>query len=63
MKNAWMVHRIRHSLTHPWLATAPGCPLDRHPTRWCGCRVFRTEAGALDYAKAQAAEPGGSDRG
>lgn len=52
---SWTVQRIRADYGANWLATSPGCPTDRHPTRWCDCRVFRTEAKARAYVFAQEA--------
>lgn len=37
------------TITHPYIAVAPGCPTERHPTRECGCKVFRTTAAAEEY--------------
>jgi hypothetical protein len=37
------------TISHPWVAVDPQCPPDRHPTRWCGCKVFRTVAEAETY--------------
>jgi hypothetical protein len=33
-----------------WFVQAPGCPDGPHPTRNCGCRVFKTPAEAETYA-------------
>lgn len=50
----WRISRIRgFSLGHDWAAVAPGCPADRHPTRWCKCKVHRTRADAEAYVAEQ----------
>jgi hypothetical protein len=36
-------------ISHPYLARDPKCPKDRHPTRDCGCKVFKTTAEATRY--------------
>lgn len=47
---AWTVQRVTgFTLTHPWAAHDPACPDGPHPTRDCGCRVFRTESEARTY--------------
>jgi hypothetical protein len=38
------------TMSHPFIATNPTCPDGRHPTRVCGCKVFRTEREAQAYA-------------
>lgn len=40
------------TISHPIIAVAPGCPDGRHPTRDCGCKVFRN----LKQAEAYVAE-------
>lgn len=51
----WTVRRMPgFRLTHPFIAVDPECPPKPHPTRWCRCRVHRTEADATAYAAAQA---------
>lgn len=50
----WRVVRMRggsRTITHPWMAVAPGCPDGPHPTRDCACKPHRTEATAWEYAK------------
>lgn len=42
---------------HSWLTTAPGCPDDRHPTRWCRCAVHTSEAAAWQYIDDQETTP------
>ena len=50
---AWQVVRMDgFRISHPFLARDPKCPEERHPTRDCGCQVFRT----LDAADAYIAE-------
>lgn len=52
----WHVHHIyggSGTLSHAWFATAPGCPLDRHPTRWCACKVHLTKTDAEEYVREQ----------
>lgn len=51
-RSEWLVQRVRSrtmNISHPWIAQAPGCPTGPHPTRDCGCKVFRTEAEAQAY--------------
>ena len=56
----WLIHRTRgYTMSHPIIVTAPGCPTERHPTRDCGCRVFRTEADAREYIAERTAEHSG----
>lgn len=38
------------TISHRWMARDPKCPDGPHPTRWCGCKVFRTIAEAQEYA-------------
>jgi hypothetical protein len=46
----WQVVRMTGTqMRHPYLARDPKCPEQRHPTRECGCRVFRTTAEAEAY--------------
>jgi hypothetical protein len=33
-----------------WFVQAPGCPDGPHPTRDCGCRVFKDPEAAQQYA-------------
>jgi hypothetical protein len=40
-------------ISHPYIARAPNCPKERHPTRDCGCKVFRTTAEAATYITTQ----------
>lgn len=52
----WTAHRMRggsRTLSHGWIAVAPECPLERHPTRDCGCTVFRTPDEAAAFIAAQ----------
>jgi len=35
-----------------FVVRAPGCPDESHPLSWCGCKMFRTYAEAVEYAKA-----------
>ncbi|HEY9249370.1 MAG TPA: hypothetical protein VIO38_09575 [Rariglobus sp.] len=41
------------TITHGVIAVAPGCPDGRHPTRDCGCKVFRSRAAAEAYVATQ----------
>jgi hypothetical protein len=41
------------NINHPWIATAPGCPDSRHPTRWCHCKVHPTKVAAEQYVTEQ----------
>lgn len=48
----WRIETMRGgsgTMTHPVIAVAPGCPAERHPTRDCGCKVFRNRAQAQAY--------------
>lgn len=36
-------------ISHPFIVRNPTCPKERHPTRDCGCRVFRTMREAETY--------------
>lgn len=37
------------TISHSVIAIAPGCPDERHPTRDCECKVFRSAAQAEAY--------------
>jgi hypothetical protein len=55
-QSTWRIrsmHGGTGTLTHPVIAVAPGCPDDRHPTRACGCKVFRSRAQADAYVAEQ----------
>ena len=41
------------TISHPWWTTAPGCPQERHATRWCKCRPHRSKNAALAYIREQ----------
>lgn len=48
----WRVKRMTGgtgTISHPWIVLDPACPEGRHPTRDCGCAVFRTLPAALAY--------------
>lgn len=46
----WAVEKMTgFRISHPYAAHDPACPPGRHPTRDCGCRVFRTIAEAEAY--------------
>jgi len=51
----WAVTRIRgrYNISHPWMATTPGCPLGPHPTRNCHCKPHRTAQAAITYTHEQ----------
>lgn len=36
-------------INSPYLAHDPQCPTGRHPTRHCGCKVFKTMKDAEAY--------------
>lgn len=36
-------------INSPYLARDPKCPETRHPTRHCGCKVFKTMKAAEAY--------------
>lgn len=44
-----VVHMTGTQMRHPYLARDPKCPQERHPTRDCGCKVFRTVRDAEAY--------------
>jgi hypothetical protein len=51
---AWSVeHMPGFRISHPYVAHDPACPSGPHPTRNCGCRVFRTIADAEAYIAEQ----------
>lgn len=59
--NRWRIARTKgFTMSHPVIVTAPGCPAERHPTRDCGCRVFRTEAAAKAYIESVTSSPASS---
>lgn len=49
------------TISHPILATAPGCTDQRHPFRWCKCKMFRSLKEANKYIQEQSAEPNSLD--
>jgi len=54
ISESWRVHKMPGlRISHPYIAVTPGCPSERHPTRWCKCKVHRTQAQALDYINEQ----------
>jgi hypothetical protein len=54
----WQIVRMNgFRISHPFLARDPKCPQERHPTRDCGCRVFRTIRDADAYIAAKAGQP------
>ncbi|MGP4995530.1 hypothetical protein [Glutamicibacter ardleyensis] len=51
---SWTVKKMPgFRISHPYIAVTPGCPTAQHPTRWCKCKVFRTNAAATEYVKEQ----------
>lgn len=47
----WTVKQLPGFRINPAIVvTAPGCPDGPHPTRHCGCRVFRLRRAAQTYA-------------
>jgi hypothetical protein len=48
------------TITHPVIAVAPGCPTERHPTRWCQCKVFPSKTQAQQHVDAKAGSSGGA---
>lgn len=56
--NEWRIQPMRGgsgTISHSVIAIAPGCPDTRHPTRDCGCKVFRSRAQAEAYIREQVA--------
>lgn len=55
----WRLGRVdqgrpfQRTISHGWAVTAPGCPDGRHPTRDCGCHLFKTHAEAEEYINEQ----------
>lgn len=50
--SSWRISPMRGgsgNLNHTWITNAPGCPQDRHPTRWCDCKVHRSRKAAERY--------------
>lgn len=46
----WHIEKMTgYTIKFPYIAIDPACPPGRHPTRNCGCKVFRTEAEARHY--------------
>lgn len=46
----WAVERVKgYAISHPYVAHDPACPPGPHPTRNCGCQVFRTRDQAAEY--------------
>lgn len=56
MTNWEIVTMSGYRISHPYLARDPQCPKQRHPTRNCGCEVFKTVAEANKYIEAKEAE-------
>lgn len=53
-EKAWKVKRMKHTYARtPFIVVNPECPPGRHPTRDCGCRVFKSEKKADEYAAAR----------
>lgn len=54
--DSWRIETMRggsRTISHPVIAIAPGCPTERHPTRDCACRVFRSREHAETYITQQ----------
>lgn len=52
--NHWCIQRMTgFTIKHPFIVLDPACPPGRHPTRNCGCQVFRTMAEAEKYRDQQ----------
>lgn len=55
MSKPWVIRQMTGTLMwHSLIVANPACPEGRHPTRECGCKVFRTRAEAEKYAGEQA---------
>jgi hypothetical protein len=53
----WRVERMSgFKISHPFIVVDPLCPPTRHPTRDCGCTVFRTLPKATEYAETKTKE-------
>lgn len=51
MSTRWKVERMTgYKISHPFIVLDPTCPPGRHPTRDCGCKVFKTEREANSYS-------------
>ena len=54
--STWRIVPMRggsRTINHPVIAVAPGCPTERHPTRWCACKVHTSQAAAEQYVAEQ----------
>lgn len=52
----WRIVLMRHfRISHPFIAVAPGCANEPHPTRDCACKVFKTREDADTYVAEQEA--------
>ena len=57
MADQWRVKQIPgFRISHPFMAVAPGCPDAPHATRWCKCKVHRSEKDARAYINEQEEE-------
>lgn len=53
----WRVERMSgFRISHPFVAVAPGCVTEPHPTRDCGCKVFTDREAADTYIAGLATE-------
>ena len=53
-KAEWKVERMSgYRISHPFIVLDPGCPPGRHPTRNCGCEVFKKYDQAVAYKNRQ----------
>lgn len=61
MSDEWTLTRVEAgrrgniTINSPVLVRAPGCPEGRHPTRDCGCKVFKRTVDAERYIVEQQA--------
>ena len=52
MAGSWIVKTMTgFRISHPYIAVDPACPDGRHPTRDCGCKVFKTRDEADAYVE------------
>lgn len=42
-----------YRINTPFIVVNPACPPGRHPTRDCGCKVFKTQKKAMEYVDEQ----------
>jgi len=52
--NGWEIITMEgFRINSPYMARDPQCPKERHPTRDCRCKVFKTHRDAAAYVAEQ----------